>query len=88
MVASVWPKSHGFPSEGSNIEDGVALADETLRAAFAKRFPAAWTRIEARRRFMREALGIDIAPDVLSFSNIPAYLPPFLLQPNMAMTLV
>jgi hypothetical protein len=71
-----------------NIEDGVALADETLRAAFAERFPAAWTRIEARRRFMREALGIDIAPDVLPFSNIPAYLPPFLLQPNMAMTLV
>ena len=71
-----------------NIEDGVALADETLRAAFAEQFPAAWTRIEARRRFMREALEIDIAPDVLPFSNIPAYLPPFLLQPNMAMTLV
>jgi hypothetical protein len=72
----------------SNIEDGVALADETLRAAFAEKFPAAWTRIEARRRFMREALGIDIAPDVLPFSNIPAYLPPLLLQPNMAMTLL
>jgi hypothetical protein len=37
---------------------------------------------------MTEALGIQLHPDVLPFSNIPAYLPPFLLQPHMAMTLV
>ena len=36
----------------TNIEDGVALADETLRATFAERYPAAWDRIQARRRFM------------------------------------
>ena len=28
----------------TNIEDGVALADETLRATFAERYPAAWDR--------------------------------------------
>jgi hypothetical protein len=27
-------------------------------------------------------------PDVLPLSNIPAYLPPFLLSPGRAMTLV
>ena len=36
---------------------------------------------------MRDALGIDLHPDVLPFSNIPAYLPPFLLRPERAMTL-
>jgi hypothetical protein len=36
---------------------------------------------------MRESLGIDLHPDVLPFSNIPAYLPPFLLSPGQAMTM-
>jgi hypothetical protein len=71
----------------TNIEDGIALADEGLREEFASRFPTAWGRIEARRGFMADALGIDLHPDVLPFSNIPAYLPPFLLRPNQVMTL-
>lgn len=70
----------------TNIEDGLALADGSLREAFAAAYPGAWGRIQARRRFMEEALGIALHPDVLPFSNIPAYLPPFLLRPEMAMT--
>ena len=72
----------------TNIEDGIALADAPLRAAFAGAYPEAWARIEARRRFMADALGIELHPDVLPFSNIPAYLPPFLLRPDHAMTLI
>ena len=71
----------------TNIEDGVALADASLRAAFADRYPDAWRRILARRRFMGEALGITLHPDVLPFSNLAAFLPPFLLRPDRAMTL-
>ena len=71
----------------TNIEDGIALADETLREAFAARYPATWSRIQARRRFMNDALGITLHPDVLPFSNIPAYLPPFLLRPDRVMTM-
>jgi hypothetical protein len=70
----------------SNIEDGVALADEPLREAFAGAYPGAWARIEARRAFMRDALAIDLHPDVLPFSNLAAWLPPFLLRPDRAMT--
>ena len=81
-----------IPATGSeyfttNIEDGVALADETLRSGFARRYPDAWTRIQARRRFMAEALGIELHPDVLPFSNIPAWLPPFLLRPEQVLTM-
>jgi Xaa-Pro aminopeptidase len=72
----------------TNIEDGIALADAALRGELAARYPAAWTRIEARRAFMRERLGIDLHPDVLPFSNVPAYLPPFLLRPDRAMTVL
>jgi hypothetical protein len=71
----------------TNIEDGIALADEGLREALVSRYPDAWRRITARRRFMAEALGIELHPDVLPFSNIPAYLPPFVLRPDRAMTL-
>ncbi|HJU51807.1 MAG TPA: hypothetical protein VJ815_05700 [Acidimicrobiia bacterium] len=72
----------------TNIEDGIALADSGLRQAFASLYPGAWLRIQRRREFMRESLGIDLHPDVLPFSNIPAYLPPFILSPQHAMTLV
>ena len=70
----------------TNIEDGIALADARLREAFAAAYPGAWSRIEARRAFMAESLGIELHPDVLPFSNLPAYLPPFLLRPDRAMT--
>jgi hypothetical protein len=70
----------------TNIEDGIALADAPLRAAFAERYPDAWSRIKQRRRFMANQLGIELHPDVLPFSNLPAHLPPFLLRPERAMT--
>jgi len=36
---------------------------------------------------MNDVLGIELHPDVLPFSNIPAWLPPFLLEPRSAMAL-
>lgn len=75
----------GSPWFTSNVEDGLALADADLRALFARRYPEAWSRIERRRRFMTEALGIRLKPEVLPFSNIPAYLPPLLLSPRRVM---
>ncbi len=71
----------------TNIEDGVALADESMRTDFASRYPEAWARIEARRTFMRETLGIRLQPEVLPFSNLAAWLPPFWLSPGTAMVM-
>ena len=76
----------GTPYFTTNIEDGVALADESLRAAFSAAYPDAWQRVQARRRFMTETLGIDLHPDVLPFSSLAAHLPPFLLRSDRAMT--
>jgi hypothetical protein len=78
----------GTPYFTTNIEDGIALADDNLRADFGRKYPEAWGRIQARRRFMTDALGIHLKPEVLPFSNIPAFLPPFLLNPRMAMKAV
>ena len=49
----------GTPYFTSNIEDGIALADEALREEIAARYPEAWARIGARRAFMTEMLGIQ-----------------------------
>ncbi len=77
----------GTPYFTTNIEDGLALANESLRATFAAGFPEAWARIQARRGFMEDVLGIGLHPDVLPFSNLAAVLPPFLLQPDRAMAM-
>ena len=77
----------GTPYFTTNIEDGIALADASLRAELADRFPDAWARILRRRAFMADQLGIELHPDVLPFSNLPAVLAPFLLRPDRAMSL-
>ena len=77
----------GTPYFTTNIEDGIALADASLRTELAERFPDAWRRIIRRRAFMADQLGIDLHPDVLPLSNLPAVLSPFLLRPDRAMTL-
>ena len=69
----------------ATIEDGIALADAGLRGEFAAKYPEAWSRIEQRRAFMQDVIGIRLKPEVLPFSNIPAYLPPFILSPRKAM---
>ncbi len=77
----------GGPYFTTNIEDGIALADETLRERLARGYPDLWARVQQRRSFMTNGLGIELHPDVLPLSNLPAYLPPYLLRPDHAMTL-
>lgn len=80
----VIPMTH-TPYYSTNVEDGIALADEPTRRELERRYPEAWGRIQARRRFMQEVLGIRLKPEVLPFSNIPAYLPPYWLSPQLAL---
>ena len=84
LQVDVIPATHS-PYHTTNIEDGIALADFDLRKAFWQKYPAAWNRIQQRRNFMRNALGIKLKPEVLPLSNMPAYLPPFWLVPRRAM---
>ena len=86
MQADVIPATGGGYFT-TNIEDGIAIADDALRSELAEREPDMWRRIQERRTFMREALGIELHEDVLPLSNIPAWLPPFLLDTERAMTL-
>jgi hypothetical protein len=71
----------------SNIEDGIALADEKLRADLAAKFPEMWQRVSRRRTFMKDVLGISLKPEVLPFSNLAGWLPPYWLSPELAMAM-
>ena len=64
----------------TNIEDGVALADEAARAELAARYPDLWQRVGRRRSFMAGTLGIRLKPEVLPLSNLAGYLPPYWLS--------
>jgi hypothetical protein len=80
-----------IPATGSvyyttNIEDGIALLNDAERREFAERFPEAWNRIQQRRSFMADELGIALKDEVLPFSNTAGYLRPFLLAPDLAMS--
>jgi hypothetical protein len=79
-----------IPATGSayhttNIEDGVALADEALRGELAARYPDLWRRVGQRRSFLAGMLGIQLKPEVLPLSNLAGYLPPYWLSPGLAM---
>jgi hypothetical protein len=87
MQVDVIPAT-GTPYFTTNIEDGIAFADASLRREIAARHPAMWDRTQLRRRFMQETLGIDLDEDVLPFSNMPAYLQPFILGRGRAMAMV
>jgi hypothetical protein len=67
-----------------NCEDSVAVADAALRAELAAGYPEVWRRIESRRAFMRDTLGIQLADEVLPLSVAPAWLTPFWLMGETA----
>jgi hypothetical protein len=71
------------PGRFLNCEDTLAIGDETVRDALARDHPDVWSRIEAKRAFMRDELGLRLRPEVLPLSSAPAYLPPFWLIPDL-----
>ncbi|KFL25590.1 Xaa-Pro aminopeptidase [Devosia sp. 17-2-E-8] len=69
-----------------NCEDTVVLADAALRAEIAQRHPQAWARIEARRKFMAEKIGVPLKAEILPLSSTPLYLAPFWLRADHVLT--
>ena len=80
------PSVNGYG--GVSCESGILLADEQLRKAIAKEYPAVWERIVKRRAYMQEVPGIRIQEDVLPTSMATAYLRPYLLKKEMALASV
>jgi hypothetical protein len=71
----------------SRMEEGLVLADPELQRALAEHFPDCLARCQARRRFLIDVLGFELADSVLPLSNIPGLVPPFLLRPRQVLAL-
>ena len=65
---------------GVSCESTCALADAELRARIAEEDPALWSRVERRRAYLADELGIALSDDVLPMSCTLGYLRPFLLS--------
>ncbi|KRA99866.1 Xaa-Pro aminopeptidase [Devosia sp. Root685] len=63
-----------------NCEDAVAIADEALRASLAEKHPETWSRIQARKAFIRDTIGVTLGDHLLPLSNIQLCLPPLWLK--------
>jgi hypothetical protein len=85
MQIDVIPTSPIYAS--TRMEDGVVVADAGLRQEIQERFPACYGRCQARRHFMQNILGFDLADEILPLSNIPGLVPPFFLNPNQVFAL-
>ena len=85
IQTDIIPSSRTYWS--ARMEDGVVLADATLRDALEAQFPACFARCRARRAFMQDTLGVSLSEDVLPLSNIPAIVAPFFLKPNTVFAL-
>ena len=70
---------------GTGAEDGIALADENLRAEICAEYPQVWKRIMDRRSYMKYVLGINLKDEVLPLSDICGYLRPLLLNHEYAL---
>ena len=62
-----------------NMEDGLVLADDDLRARLRRLDPQMTQRCDTRRALM-EHLGYEIRPEVLPLSNIAGAFFPYLLD--------
>jgi hypothetical protein len=76
LQMDIIPISNG-PFCYANAEDGIVLADAALRAEIACHYPECWSRMKARRAFMKDSLGISLDESVLPLSNIAGWLPPY-----------
>jgi hypothetical protein len=85
MQVDVIPSSRVYSS--TRMEDGVVIADQSLRGQIRTQFPDCFTRCQKRRDFMAESLGIPLPQEILPLSNIPAVVPPFFLSPNTVLAL-
>ena len=73
---------------GANAEDGIALADRKLRKEIEEQYPDMWERMQRRRSYMTEELGIYLSEDVLPLSDSEGYFRPFLLNREKALKVI
>lgn len=72
---------------GTSVESTVLIADQKLQEEIKKTSPEMWTRMIQRKEYIEHELHIQLSKDVLPMCSTVAYLRPFLLNKEKAMSL-
>ncbi len=75
------------PIRQAIVEDGVIIAGKNLRDELREQYPDVYKRIQKRREFMMDVLGICLSEDVLPLSNAQAICHPYMLDTNTIFTI-
>ncbi len=65
------------PYATAHVEDGIVIADSTLRNLIEKEYPQSHQRITKRRAFLKNVLHIDLKEEILPLSDIQGMLFPY-----------
>ncbi|MFM7963933.1 MAG: hypothetical protein ACKPBF_08220, partial [Actinomycetota bacterium] len=85
IQVDIIPVSNG-PFCYVNIEDGIVLADESLRTQLQQRDPALMQRVSRRRKYMINMLGYELDECVLLLGNTSGWLAPYVTNLSLAIT--
>lgn len=69
---------------GVSMEEAVAIVNQSLRDELKTDYPELWERIQLRRDYLINVLGIKLSDDILPVSNTVGYLRPYLLSKQAA----
>lgn len=76
------------PVYGSTrMEDGYVIADESLRAELARRFPEVARRIAERQAFMRDVIGMAVPETLMPLADTCGIIAPWLFDPSQVLAL-
>ena len=64
----------------------VAIADDNLRKELEEKYPDTWNRMQVRRKYLKEELGLNLKEEILPMSDILGYLRPLLLNKEYALS--
>lgn len=71
--------------QGAGCESSVFLADEKLREEIKEAYPDVWARVQNRRAYLKNTLGIHLSEELLPMSPAMGYYPPFMLNKKRAL---
>ena len=69
---------------GVSAESTIAIADEALRHELSTNYPEFWSRVQKRRAYLMEYIGLQLNEEVLPLASTVGYLRPMLLNQAFA----
>lgn len=77
------PNIKGY--NGVSAESTVAIADHNLRKDIKLQYPDLWERIQNRKKYIKENIGIELSEELLPLSSLLGYYRPFFLNSREAL---